>query len=624
MKLESYGRPLDADIEKDYERKGLYNNSSSFAYDWYELSNCEPIDENMQDTIDKLQHLESDCKFGTAVELFDLEQLFEQSENVKKIIELADKKLKELQKTSPSKAQKLQELLEQAHTSDNALNDAIIQRADRDEQIAKARIERERKQEPSSTYNSYDSINKSIDDEFKRKWVEIEQSDKARRALREAEDNLSILAQLEKDPDGITSEALESVVRIYQEQIVKYQSVLGVDGKNFDAKSLREQKSRIDAKIEQLKVKFNDEIELESQSDVANAIEIEEDKDHLETEEKERLEDERKAKEEAEAKAKVEQTRREEAQAKLKAEEKARIEAERKAKEEAEAKARIEEEKKRAELAKAEARAKAETETKIEQANNMNKHTIAENKATDEKQSLSTEELETIQQVEQSLRKTFGNGFDITRLRIESEQDFKNELSQKFGLQGLQDTSEIQKKLQDMIYEGNILGADIRTPQGLRKYQLFKQVVPNFEELKSKVLQVRGYDIALEKKLFEGIDLSNISYDNILQRADSIIQEQARINSPEYQEMMKEAEQEKSIRDEVGDEFALETESQQQAREDAEIEWMQRMGSVAQEVYKTNSGVKGKQEVVKLIQELQAREKQGQIELQEEQDQQSH
>jgi len=569
MKLESYGRALDADIEKDYERKGLYNDSSSFAYDWYGLSNCEPIDENMQDTIDKLQHLESDCKFGTAVELFDLEQLFEQSENVKKIIELADKKLKELQITSPSKAEKLQELLEQAHTSDKALNNAIIQRADRDEEIAKARIERERKQEPFSTY---DSISKSIDDEFKRKWAEIEQSDKARRALREAEDNLSILAQLEKDPDGITSLALESFIRIYQEQIAKYQSVLGVDSKNFDAQFLREQKSRIDAKIEELKVKFNDEIELESQSEVANDIEIEE---------KERLEAERKAKEEAEAKA--EQTRREEAEAKV----------------------------------------KAENERKIEQANNMHKHTIAENKATDEKQSLSTEELETIQQVEQALRETFGNAFDITRLRIESEQDFKNELSQKFGLQGLQDTSEIQKKLQDMIYEGNILGADIRTPQGLRKYQLFKQVVPNFEELKSKVLQVRGYDIALEDKLFEGIDLSNISYESILQRADSIIQEQVNLEEQaKATEMIRP--QEQSIRDEVGDEFAPETEAQQQARKDAEIEWMQRIGSVAQEVDKTNAGVKGKQEVVELTQELQAREKQEQIKLQEEQDQQSH
>ena len=91
MKLESYGRSLDANIEKDYERKGLYNDGDVFFIDdWYELSNCEPIDENMQDTIDKLQHLEIDCKYGTAVELFDLEQLFEQSENVKKIIELAN------------------------------------------------------------------------------------------------------------------------------------------------------------------------------------------------------------------------------------------------------------------------------------------------------------------------------------------------------------------------------------------------------------------------------------------------------------------------------------------------------------------------------------------------------
>ena len=601
MKLESYGRSLDANIEKDYERKGLYNDGDVFFIDdWYELSNCEPIDENMQDTIDKLQHLEIDCKYGTAVELFDLEQLFEQSENVKKIIELANDKLKELQKTSPNKAKKLQELLEQAHTSDNVLNNSIIQKVDREKEIAKARTEREQKQE---SYSTYDYMSKSIDDEFKRKWEEIEQSDNARKVLREAEENLNILAQLEKDPDGITSDALESFTRIYQDQISKYQSILEVDSQDFDRQFLREQKSRIDDKIEELKVKFNHETELESQPEEVKETEIEE---------KERIETERKAKEEAEAK--------------IKAEEEAKIESERRAKEEAEAKLRIEEERKMAKkkqqnLQKAEARAKAENESKIEQENNIYRHDIAKNKAAKEKQSLNTEELETIQQVEQSLRKIFGDGFDITRLRIESEQDFKNELSQKFGLQGLQDASKITQKLQDMIYEGNILGADIKTPQGLRRYQLFKQVIPNFEELKSKVLQIRGYNIDLEDKLFEGIDLSNLSYDSILQRANNIIQEQIKLEEQAGDtEMIRP--QEESIRDEVGDEFAPETKAQQQAKKDAEIEWMQRIGSVAQEVDKTNAGVKGKQEVVKLTHELQAREKQEQMKLQEEQDQQ--
>ena len=92
---------------------------------------------------------------------------------------------------------------------------------------------------------------------------------------------------------------------------------------------------------------------------------------------------------------------------------------------------------------------------------------------------------------------------------------------------------------------------------------------------------------------------------------------QQTIQSPE-----KIKEKEESIRDEVGDEHIPETKAQQQERKDAETEWMNRIGSIAQEVDKTNAGVKGKQEVVQLAQELQTREKQEQAKLQEEQAQQ--
>lgn len=71
------------------------------------------------------------------------------------------------------------------------------------------------------------------------------------------------------------------------------------------------------------------------------------------------------------------------------------------------------------------------------------------------------------------------------------------------------------------------------------------------------------------------------------------------------------------IKDEVGDEHIPKT--QQQETKDAEIEWMNRIGLIAQEVDKTNTGVKGKQEVVQLTQELQARENLKQAKLQEEQ-----
>ena len=82
------GKILDSDIEKDFEKKGLYDNNSSYD-DWYGLANCEPIDENIKDTIDKLKNLESDCRFGTAVALLNLLQLLEESD--KKLAEEIEK-----------------------------------------------------------------------------------------------------------------------------------------------------------------------------------------------------------------------------------------------------------------------------------------------------------------------------------------------------------------------------------------------------------------------------------------------------------------------------------------------------------------------------------------------------
>jgi len=63
-------------------------------------------------------------------------------------------------------------------------------------------------------------------------------------------------------------------------------------------------------------------------------------------------------------------------------------------------------------------------------------------------------------------------------------------------------------------------------------------------------------------------------------------------------------EQEEGIRDEIGDEFKPQTQAQEQDEQQATTEWMHRIGTVAQDVDKTNAGVNGKQEVAKLIKDL--------------------
>ena len=80
------------------------------------------------------------------------------------------------------------------------------------------------------------------------------------------------------------------------------------------------------------------------------------------------------------------------------------------------------------------------------------------------------------------------------------------------------------------------------------------------------------------------------------------VQQQAQQQSVQPQE--KEKTPEKSIKDEVGDELKPKTQEQQQNEQEAIKQWMHRIGTVAQEVDKTNAGVNGKQEVAQLIKDL--------------------
>lgn len=88
----------------------------------------------------------------------------------------------------------------------------------------------------------------------------------------------------------------------------------------------------------------------------------------------------------------------------------------------------------------------------------------------------------------------------------------------------------------------------------------------------------------------------------------------------EEQEQEIEPEEAESIKDEVDDQFKTKTDSQIQDEKQAELDWMHRVGTVAQEVDKTVAGVKGKQEVVQLVKEID-RQQQKQIQQEEQEEQ---
>lgn len=80
-------------------------------------------------------------------------------------------------------------------------------------------------------------------------------------------------------------------------------------------------------------------------------------------------------------------------------------------------------------------------------------------------------------------------------------------------------------------------------------------------------------------------------------------------------------EQEEGIRDEVGDEFNPKTQAQEQDEQQATIEWMHKIGTISQDVDKTIAGANSKQEVVKLIKDLDRKQQKDQIKEQEDEQQ---
>ena len=69
-------------------------------------------------------------------------------------------------------------------------------------------------------------------------------------------------------------------------------------------------------------------------------------------------------------------------------------------------------------------------------------------------------------------------------------------------------------------------------------------------------------------------------------------------------------EEQESIKDEVGDDFKTKTQEQEQNEQEAETKWMNSLQSCDEQVQKMQDGAKRKQEVVKLIQNIEQEKRQ--------------
>ena len=110
--------------------------------------------------------------------------------------------------------------------------------------------------------------------------------------------------------------------------------------------------------------------------------------------------------------------------------------------------------------------------------------------------------------------------------RIRAEQQEKDMLEQEYGLVGIEDRETLQRRLEDIVSKGIFLGADKASEKKVAEFKRMKQVIPRFEEFKSVYLQLR--QAGLEDELYANMDFQNVSFDDLLERATTILEEKAK------------------------------------------------------------------------------------------------
>ena len=116
---------------------------------------------------------------------------------------------------------------------------------------------------------------------------------------------------------------------------------------------------------------------------------------------------------------------------------------------------------------------------------------------------------------------------NIDEMYLSEEQKETIQAMREYGLTDIQDVQTLQQRLEKCISDGIFYGADQQNPEKMKRFEIIKKAIPQYEELKAVYLQLR--QAGLEDELYKGIDLNNINYSELLERATKILSEKAKI-----------------------------------------------------------------------------------------------
>ncbi len=117
---------------------------------------------------------------------------------------------------------------------------------------------------------------------------------------------------------------------------------------------------------------------------------------------------------------------------------------------------------------------------------------------------------------------------NIDKMYLSEEQKEIIQAMQEYGLTDIQDVQTLQQRLEKCISDGIFYSADQQNPEKMKRFETIKKAIPQYEELKTVYLQLR--QAGLEDELYKGIDLNNINYSELLEKATKILEENAKID----------------------------------------------------------------------------------------------
>ena len=123
--------------------------------------------------------------------------------------------------------------------------------------------------------------------------------------------------------------------------------------------------------------------------------------------------------------------------------------------------------------------------------------------------------------ISQNIDKMYMSDEEIQMLQIENE----------YGLANINDEVELKKRLEKIVSDGINYGTNKEDVEGMKRFANIKKIMPQFEMFKETYLQLRI--MGLEEQLYVGMDFENISYDKILERATSILEENTKAEEQE-------------------------------------------------------------------------------------------